>query len=155
MAKTHERNLDGAGLRVGVVAARFNSVVTERLMAGALDALRSHGVAEQAIEVVHVPGAFELPLPTAMLAASGRVDAIVCLGAVIKGETPHFDFIAGWVVGEIGRLMVAHRLPIALGVLTTLSLEQALERSGAKHGNKGYEAALTAIEMANLSKLVV
>ena len=155
MVKTREGKLDGAGLRVGVVASRFNSVVTERLLTGALDALCSHGVAQEAIEVVRVPGAFELALPTEMLAVGGRVDAIVCLGAVIKGETPHFDFIASWVVSEIGRLMVAHHVPIALGVLTTLSVEQALERSRAKHGNKGYEAALTAIEMANLCKVVV
>jgi 6,7-dimethyl-8-ribityllumazine synthase len=152
MAKTLEGKLDGAGLRIGVVASRFNSVITERLLSGALDALRRHGVDEEAIEVAHVPGAFEIPLLAELMASSGRFDAVVCLGALVKGETPHFGFIAGWAVGEIGRLMLAHRVPVALGILTTNSVEQALERSGAKHGNKGYDAAMTAIEMANLRK---
>ncbi len=152
MARTLEGKLDGAGLRIGVVASRFNSVITERLLSGALDALRRHGVLEEAIEVAHVPGAFEIPLLAELMASSGRFDAVVCLGALVKGETPHFDFIAGWAVSEIGRLMLAHRVPVALGILTTNSVEQALERSGAKHGNKGYDAAMTAIEMANLRK---
>ncbi len=152
--KTLEGKVEGAGLRVGVVVSRFNSVVTERLLAGGLEALRRHGVADDAVTVVHVPGAFEIPLPTQSLAASGRLDAVVCLGAVIRGETPHFDFIAQWVVGEVGRLMVMHRVPIALGILTTNTVEQALERSGGQHGNKGYDAVLTAIEMANLQKIL-
>ena len=152
MARTLEGKLDGAGLRIGVVVSRFNSVITERLLSGALDALRRHGVLEEAIEVAHVPGAFEIPLLAELMASSGRFDAVVCLGALVKGETPHFDFIAGWAVSEIGRLMLAHRVPVALGILTTNSVEQALERSGAKHGNKGYDAAMTAIEMANLRK---
>lgn len=152
--EVHQGEPNGAGLRIGVVASRFNQVVTERLLTGALEALRRSGVAEDDVQVVHVPGAFEIPLLADLLASSGRFDGVVCLGAVIRGETPHFDFIASWVVAEIGRLMVANRVPIALGVLTTNSIEQALERSGGKHGNKGYEAAMTAIEMVNLRKIV-
>jgi 6,7-dimethyl-8-ribityllumazine synthase len=137
-----------------LIASRFNSAVTERLLTGALEALRKHGVAEERIEIVHVPGAFEIPLATEMMAQAGRFDALVCLGAVVRGETPHFHYISRWVVSEIGRLSVAHRLPIALGVLTTDSMEQALQRSAPDRGNKGYEAALTAIEMANLRNAV-
>jgi 6,7-dimethyl-8-ribityllumazine synthase len=147
-----ERNLEGRGLRVAVVVSRFNSVVTERLLTGALDALREHGVADDHVEVVHVPGAFELPLPVKLLADAGRVDAAVCLGAVVRGETPHFEYISAAVVSELERLMVEHGVPVALGVLTTETVEQALERSGGRHGSKGREAAETAIEMANLRK---
>lgn len=152
MVDVREGALDGRGLRLAVVASRFNSAVTERLLAGALDGLREHGVAEEATRVVRVPGAFEIPLIADRMAAGGEWDAIVCLGALIRGETPHFDFISGWVVGEIGRSSLAHRVPIALGILTTNTTEQALERAGAKHDNKGFEAALVAIEMANLCK---
>jgi 6,7-dimethyl-8-ribityllumazine synthase len=154
MSKRYESSLDGSALRVGVIVSRFNGVVTERLLEGALDGLRGHGVAESRIEIAHVPGAFELPIIAALMAASGRIDAVVCLGAVVKGETPHFDMIAEWVVAEIGRLSVAHRVPMALGVLTTNTIEQALERAGGKHGNKGHDAALAAIEMANLAHQV-
>jgi 6,7-dimethyl-8-ribityllumazine synthase len=150
MVEVREGGHDGRGLKLGVVASRFNSAVTERLLSGALDALERHGVAEDAIRVVRVPGAFEIPLVADWMAASGEWDAIVCLGALIKGETPHFDFISAWVVAEIGRSSLAHRVPIALGILTTNTTEQALERSGTTHGNKGFEAALVAIEMANL-----
>lgn len=138
-------------MKVGVVCSRFNSVVTDRLLAGALEGLRGCDVSDEAIEVARVPGAFEIPLIVAqMLNSADRLDAIVTLGAVIRGETAHFDFIADWVVAEVGRLMVAHRVPIALGILTTNSVEQGLERSGGRHGNKGYESAQTAVEMANL-----
>jgi len=152
--KTSVGRVDGIGLRVAVVASRFNSAVTERLLSGALEALRQHGVAEEAIEVVRVPGAFELPLAVELIAARGDLDAIVSIGAVVKGETPHFDFIAGWVVAELGRQSVQHRLPIALGVLTTNTVEQALARAGAGHGNKGFEAAVTALEMASLRRML-
>lgn len=147
----HETSRQGARLRVAVAVSRFNSVVTERLLDGAVDALKQHGVADDAIEVADVSGAFELPLLAEFYARSQRVDAIVALGAIVRGETPHFDMIATWVVAELGRLGVAHRLPIALGVLTTDTLEQALERAGGAHGNKGAEAAVVAIEMANLA----
>ncbi len=150
MPRSHAQNLHGAALHVGVVCSRFNSVVTERLLAGALDGLRECKVADDAVELAHVPGAFEIPVVAAQMVTSGRLDAIVCLGAVIRGETAHFDFIADWAVSEVGRLMVAHRVPIALGILTTNSVEQGLERSGGRHGNKGHESALTAVEMANL-----
>ena len=152
MTQRYESSLDGIGLRVGVVVSRFNSVVTDRLLEGALDGLRRHGVAEEAIEVASVPGAFELPIVAELMAAAKRVDTIACLGAVVKGETPHFDMIAQWVVAEIGRLSVVHRIPMALGVLTTNTVEQALARAGGGHGNKGYDAALVAIEMANLAR---
>lgn len=145
-------SLDGTALRVGVAVSRFNSVVTERLLEGALDGLQRHGVAEAAIELGYVPGAFELPLLAECYARSGRLDAIVCLGAVVRGETPHFDMIAHAVVAELARLSTAHRLPVALGVLTTDTVEQALERAGGRHGNKGYDAALVAIEMATLGR---
>ena len=150
--REYATSLDGAALRVGIVVSRFNSVVTERLLEGALDGLKRHGVAEAAIDLAHVPGAFELPLIAESYARSGRIDTVVCLGAVVRGETPHFDMIATWVVAELGRLSTAHRLPMALGVLTTDTIEQALERAGGKHGNKGYDAALVAIEMANLTR---
>ena len=135
MAKAFKSSLDGAGLRVGIAVSRFNSVVTERLLEGAIEGLKGHGVADAAIEVAHVPGAFELPLVAELYACSHRIDTIVCLGAVVRGETPHFDMIAQWVVAEIGRLSVAHHMPMALGVLTTNTIEQALERAGGKHGN--------------------
>jgi 6,7-dimethyl-8-ribityllumazine synthase len=152
MAKRYESSLDGSRLHVGIVWSRFNSVVTERLLDGALDGLRRNGVAEEQIEIASVPGAFELPIIAALMASSGRIDTIACLGAVVKGETPHFDMIAQWVVAELGRLSVAHRIPIALGVLTTNTIEQALERAGGRHGNKGSDAALAAIEMGNLAR---
>lgn len=154
MPRQYERSVDGSGLRVGVAWSRFNNVVTERLLEGALGSLREHGVDDEHIEVASVPGAFELPLVAALMAASGRIDAIVSLGAVVRGETPHFDMIAQWVVAELGRLSVAHRIPIALGVLTTNTVEQALERAGGRHGNKGRDAALAAIEMGNLARQI-
>jgi len=146
--------MEGAGLRVGIVVSRFNSLVTERLLAGALEALRTLGVGDDDVEVVHVPGAFELPVAAKLVVDRERVDAIVCLGAVVRGETPHFEYISQTVVNEICRLSVEHRMPTALGVLTTNNIEQALARSGEGPGNKGYEAASTAIEMANLRRLL-
>lgn len=150
MVKKYETSLDGTGLRVAVITSRFNEVVTERLRDGAVEALRGHGVAEDDIELVSVPGAFELPLAAARMAEGGGVHAIACLGALVRGETPHFDVIAQWVVAELGRISVERRLPVALGVLTANTIEQALARAGGGHGNKGCDAALVAIEMANL-----
>lgn len=152
--REHKAKVDGAGLRMGVIVSRFNSAITDRLLAGALDAFRSHGVADEDVEIVRVPGAFEIPLLAKLLADRGQHDAIVCLGAVIRGETPHFEYISAAVVAGICRLSVEQGLPIALGILTTNSVEQALRRSQPDRGNKGYEAAVTAIEMANLRKLV-
>jgi len=136
-------------MRFGLVVSQFNSLITDRLQAGAIDALCRHGVREEDIEVVQVPGAFDIPLFAKKLAASGRYQAIVCLGAVIKGETPHFDYISAAMTQGIKEVMLTHSLPVTLGVLTTESMEQALDRAGAKLGNKGFEAALSAIEMAN------
>lgn len=152
--KVFRGSLDGKGLHVGIVVSRFNSVVTERLLKGALEGLRRCGVEERDIEVTHVPGAFEIPVAARWYADSGRFEAIVCLGAVVRGETPHFDFIAQAVVREVARLSVEHRLPIALGVLTTNDVEQALARSQDDPGNKGYEAAVTAVEMASVRRAV-
>lgn len=151
---TYEGRIDGATLRIGVVVSRFNSAVTDRLLAGAIDGLKRHGVADEDIVVVKVPGAFEIPACAQALAASGRFAALVCLGAVVRGETPHFDFIAASVVNEVSRLVVRYELPMALGVLTTNTMDQALARSGSGHGNKGYEAAVTALEMANVCKRI-
>ncbi len=152
MVRVIRGKLDATGMRLGLVVSQFNSLITERLQAGAIDALCRHGVREEDIDVVQVPGAFDIPLFAKKLAASGRYHAIVCLGAVIKGETPHFDYICAAMTQGIKEVMLAHSLPVTLGVLTTESMEQALDRAGAKLGNKGFEAALSAIEMANTLK---
>src|SRR5258705_7753939 len=154
MVKVIEGQLDARGLKSAVVASRFNSAVTELLLEGALDGLKSHGAEEKDILVVRVPGAFEIPLPAKQLAASGKYDAIICLGAVIRGDTPHFEYIAEAVTRGIGAIVLEHRLPVSFGVLTTNNIEQAMARAGAKSENKGFEAALTAIEMASLNRLI-
>jgi len=146
--------LDGAGLRVGIVVARFNRTVTEQLLAGACEALARHGVADEDVVVVHVPGAFEVPFAARRLAGARGYDVLVCLAAVIRGETPHFDYVAAEVTRGIGRVIADHEIPIAFGVLTTDTIEQALDRAGARHGNKGYEAAVTALEMARLAQML-
>jgi 6,7-dimethyl-8-ribityllumazine synthase len=154
LAITYEKNVQGRGLRVAVVCARFNEVVTERLLQGALDGLRGCGVDDGSIEIARVPGAFEVPLVAEHFARSGRFDAVVCLGAIVRGETAHFDFISDFVVNETGRIMVSHGLPVSLGILTPNSVEQGLARAGGQHGNKGREAAEAAVEMANLVRAV-
>ena len=146
--KKHEGTLQAQGLRFAVVAARFNSSITDRLLDGALDALRRHGTAEDDIEVVRVPGSFDIPLCARLLAATGQVQAGVCLGAVIKGDTPHAEYISSSVISALGRIMDKYDVPIALGILTTDSFQQAQERAGGKLGNKGYDAAVNAIELA-------
>jgi 6,7-dimethyl-8-ribityllumazine synthase len=145
-------SLDGKGLRIGIVVSRFNRTVTEQLLSGALEALAAHGVADDDVQVVHVPGAFEVPYAAQCLAAGRRYDALICLGAVVRGETPHFEYIAAEVTRGIGSIALQHQIPIAFGVLTTDTIEQALDRAGARHGNKGYESAVTAIEMARVSQ---
>ena len=140
----------GEGLRVGLVCSRFNELVTERLLAGAHDGLVRHGVDEASITVAWVPGAFELPLVAARLAASGECDAVVCLGAVIRGATPHFDYVAGQCAAGVQRAQLDSGVPVIFGVLTTDDVDQALERAGGKAGNKGFDAAAAAIEMADL-----
>lgn len=147
---TYDGSLNGAGLRVALACGRFNDLITERLLAGALDGLRRHGVDEQSISIAWAPGAFELPLVAQRFAASGEVDAVICLGAVIRGATAHFDHVAGQCAAGIQRVQLDTGVPVAFGVLTTDTIDQALERAGAKAGNKGFEAAVTAVEMADL-----
>jgi 6,7-dimethyl-8-ribityllumazine synthase len=152
MVRVIRGKMEATGLRFGVVVSQFNNLITERLQAGAVDALCRHGVREEDIIIVQVPGAFDIPLFAKKMAVSGRYDAIVCLGAVIKGETPHFDYISAAMTQGIKEVMMAHGLPVTFGVLTTDSVEQALDRAGAKAGNKGFDAALSAIEMVNALK---
>ena len=140
----------GDGLRVALVCSRFNDLVTDRLLAGARDGLRRHGVDEASVTVAWVPGAFELPLAALRLAASGECDAVVCLGAVIRGATAHFDHVAGQCASGIQRAQLDTGVPVVFGVLTTDTLEQALDRAGGKAGNKGFDAAAAAVEMVDL-----
>jgi 6,7-dimethyl-8-ribityllumazine synthase len=149
-----EGALQGEGLRVAVAVARFNSFVTDRLLGGALDGLRRQGVSEGDITVVRVPGSWELPITVKALAESGKYDAIICLGAVIRGDTPHFDYVAGEAAKGIGQAMMQTGVPVAFGVLTTNTLEQAIDRAGAKSGNKGFDAAATIIEMVNVLRQI-
>lgn len=147
-------NLSAAPYSFGIVVSRFNEFITNRLLDAALDCLARHGAAEKNITVVRCPGAFEIPYVAQRLAVSGKYDALICLGCVIRGETPHFDYVAGSVSAGIGRVSVTHDLPVIFGVLTTDSLEQAIDRAGAKSGNKGWDSAMAAIELADLhSKL--
>jgi len=143
-------HLNGAGMRVALVCGRFNDLITERLLAGATDALVRHGVDEGSITVVWAPGAFELPIVAQRLASSGEIDAVICLGAVIRGATGHYDQVANNVAGGIARIGLETGVPVVFGVLTTETIEQAIERAGTKLGNKGAEAAVTAIEMVDL-----
>jgi 6,7-dimethyl-8-ribityllumazine synthase len=147
---TYEGQLRGDGLRVAVAASRFNETIVKRLVDGALDGLRRHGVDPEAIDVAWAPGAFELPLVAARLATSGLYDAVITLGAVIRGATSHYDLVAGQCAAGVQRAQLDSGVPIVFGVLTTDTIEQAVERAGTKAGNKGFEAAAAAIEMANL-----
>ena len=140
--------------RYAILVGRFNSFVVEHLLEGAIDTLKRHGVSEDAITVIHAPGAWELPIVAKKLAASNKFDAIIALGAVIRGSTPHFDFVAGECAKGLGVVALESTMPVINGVLTTDSIEQAIEHSGTKAGNKGSEAALTAIEMVNLLKAI-
>ena len=152
MNKNFEGMLLGKGLRFGLVISRFNDFLTKRLLDGAQDALLRHGVSEEDIEVAWVPGSFEIPLIANKLAQAKRYDAIICLGAVIRGGTPHFEYIAAEVSKGIAKVGLETGLPVIYGVITTDTLEQAIERSGTKEGNEGFKAAVNAIEMANLVK---
>ena len=154
MANVIEGKLDARGMKVGIVVSRFNNFITEKLLAGALDGVKSHGGAEENVTVVRVPGAFEIPLVAERMAASGRFDALICLGAVIRGDTPHFEYVSDAVTRGIGQAMWHYRVPIGFGVLTTNNVDQAMERSGSKDANKGYEAALTAIEMVAVMRQI-
>lgn len=150
MAKYIEGNLQGTGRKIGIVVARFNSFISEKLLEGALDTLVRSGVNDDDIEVARVPGAFEIPLATQKMAKSGRYDAVICIGVVIRGATPHFDFVAGEVAKGSAQVMLETGVPILFGVLTTESIEQAIERAGTKAGNKGSDVAAAALEMINL-----
>ena len=148
--RIHEGKLKGEGLAVAIVVSRFNSRVTERLLDGALDGLRRTGVDEGNIEIWKTPGSFELPLVASKLASSKRYNAVICLGAVIRGDTPHFDFVASEVAKGIAQASLQSGVPVVFGVVTADTLEQAMERAGGKMGNRGFDAALSAVELANL-----
>ena len=150
MARELRGNLQGTGLRVAIVVARFNQFVTQKLLEGALDALSSHGVDDDGVTVAWVPGSFELPLTAKTLAGTGSYDAVVCLGAVIRGETTHYDMVAGQAASGISRAALDTEVPVIFGVLTCENMEQAIDRAGGKSGNLGYNAAVGAIEMARL-----
>ena len=147
-----EGNLVAEGIKVGIVVGRFNEFIVSKLLGGALDGLKRHGVEEKDIEIAWVPGAFEIPLIAKKMANSNKYDAVICLGAVIRGSTPHFDFVCAEVSKGVATVSLNSDLPVIFGVLTTDSIEQAIERAGTKAGNKGYDAAVSAIEMANLVK---
>ena len=154
MVRVIEGKLDARGMKIGIIVSRFNNFITEKLLDGALDGLKSHGAEDSKISIVHVPGAFEIPLLAQRMAKSGKFDALICLGAVIRGETPHFEYVSEAVTRGIVRAISQHEIPVAFGVLTTNSVEQAMERSGAKDANKGYEAALVAIEMVSVTRQI-
>ena len=149
-----EGNLLAKGLKIGIVASRFNEFITAKLVSGALDALRRHGLDEETIDLAWVPGAFEIPLAAQTMANSKKYDAVICLGAVIRGATPHFDLVSNEVSKGIAQVGLHSGIPVIFGVLSTDTIEQAIERAGTKAGNKGFDAAMTAIETANLLKLI-
>ena len=150
--KTIEGKLDAKGLKFGIVIARFNEFISGKLLAGCLDGLKRHGADEKNIEIVWAPGSFEIPLIAKKLASGGKYNAVICLGAVIRGATPHFDYVAAEVSKGVASVALESEVPVIFGVLTTDNIEQAIERAGTKGGNKGFDAALSAIEMANLLK---
>lgn len=152
--KTHEGTLIVSNARIAIVLSRFNSLIGDRLLEGALDTLKRHGVTDDDISLVRVPGAFEIPLAASVLAKTGRYDAVICLGAVIRGSTAHFDYVAGPLASGLASIAVDTGVPILFGVLTTDTIEQALERAGTKAGNKGADVAAAAIEMVNLLKTI-
>ena len=154
MAKVYQGNLIGTGLKIGIVNSRFNEFITSKLLDGALDALDRHGVNDEDIEIAWVPGAFEIPITAKKMASSGKYDAVICLGAVIRGATPHFDYIAAEASKGIAQVGLKTGLPVIFGVITTDNIEQAIDRAGTRVGNKGAEAAVTAIEMANLFRSI-
>lgn len=152
MVKHFEGHLVGQGLRFGLVVGRFNEFITNKLLSGAMDALKRHGVEEKDLEIAWVPGAFEIPMVAGKMTAMKRFDAVICLGAVIRGATPHFDYVAAEVAKGVAKIGLDSGVPTVFGIITADNLEQAIERAGTKAGNKGWDAAVTAIEMANLLK---
>ncbi|MFC1871460.1 6,7-dimethyl-8-ribityllumazine synthase [Chloroflexota bacterium] len=155
MGKLFEGALLGKGLKFGIVVSRFNEFITKRLIEGAEDALHRHDVAKEDIDIAWAPGSFEVPLVARKLAETKRYDAVICLGAVIRGGTPHFEYVASQITRDISRVALDTGLPVIFGIITADTLEEAIERAGTKMGNKGFQAAVTAIEMANLVKNVV
>jgi len=154
MGKVFEGKLSAKGLRFGIVISRFNEFITSKLLDGCLDALQRHDADEKNLDIVWVPGSFEIPFAANKFASSKKYDAVICLGAVIKGDTPHFDYIAAEVTKGIAAAGLKTGVPVVFGVITTDNLEQAIERAGTKSGNKGADAAMTAIEMANLNAVI-
>jgi len=154
MPKIVEGKIIAKGLKFGIVASRFNDFICGKLIEGAIDALKRSGADEKDINIVRVPGAFEIPLATKKLAKSGNFDAIICLGAVIRGATPHFEYVSSEVSKGIALVTLETEIPVAFGIITSDTIEQAIERAGTKSGNKGWDAAISAIEMANLFKLL-
>ncbi|MCK6255841.1 6,7-dimethyl-8-ribityllumazine synthase [Fictibacillus sp. WQ 8-8] len=152
MATIYEGNLVGSGLKVGIVVGRFNEFITGKLLSGAQDALKRHGVEEENVDIAWVPGAFEIPLIAKKMADAGKYDAVITLGTVIRGSTPHFDYVCNEAAKGVSAASLQSGVPVIFGVLTTDSIEQAIERAGTKAGNKGWEAAAAAIEMANLNR---
>lgn len=154
MANEYEGILDAKGLKFAIILARFNSFIGEKLLDGAIDAIKRHGGDEASIDIVRVPGAFEIPLAAKKMVEKEGIDAVICLGAVIRGGTPHFDYVASEVSKGIATVSLDAGVPVSFGVITTDNLEQAIERSGSKAGNKGFDAAVSAIEMSNLLKAI-
>ena len=154
MPKTYEGHLDASGLRIGIVISRFNEFISTKLLGGAMDALVRHGASDQDVEVAWVPGAFEIPLVAKKMADTGRYDCVICLGCIIRGATPHFDYVAAESSKGIAQVAMKSDCPVAFGILTTETIEQAIERAGTKAGNKGWDAALAGVEMANLLKTI-
>lgn len=154
MGKVFEGTFDGTGLRIGIVASRFNDMITARLVDGALDRLRRSGVPEKSTDICWVPGAFEVPRAVKEMAATGRYDGVIALSAVIRGATPHFEYVASEISKGIARLSLDADVPVTFGVITADTIEQAIERAGTKSGNKGFDAAMSAIEMANIFKQI-
>ena len=154
MGQIYEGHLVGSGLKIGIVVARFNEFITGKLLSGAEDALRRHGVEDKDVDIAWVPGAYEIPLIAKKLATSGKYDAVITLGTVIRGSTPHFDFVCNEVAKGVSLINMQEGIPVIFGVLTTDSIEQAIERAGTKAGNKGWDAGTNAIEMANLMKTI-
>ena len=152
MGTVYEGHLVGTGLKIGIVVARFNEFITSKLLGGAEDALRRHGIEDSDVAIAWVPGAYEIPLVAKKMAASGKYDAVITLGTVIRGSTPHFDFVCNEVAKGVAAINMQEGIPVIFGVLTTDTIEQAIERAGTKAGNKGWDAATSAIEMANLLK---
>jgi 6,7-dimethyl-8-ribityllumazine synthase len=152
MPLTYEGKLVGQGIKVGIVVGRFNEFISGKLLEGALDGLKRHGVEEEDINIAWVPGSFEIPLTAQRMARTGNYDGVICLGAVIRGETPHFEYVSAEVAKGVAKVGLDTDIPVIFGVLTTDTIEQAISRAGTKAGNKGFEAAMTLIEMVNLLK---